>query len=59
MVSAGETLKVEFKKCQHELSEGIFESVCAFLNRTGGHILLGITDDKEIIGVHEPAIVSN
>jgi len=56
MISAGETLTVEFKKCQHELSDGVFESVCAFLNCTGGHILLGITDDKEIIGVHEPVL---
>ena len=56
MVSAGETLRVEFKKCQHELSDSVFESVCAFLNRTGGHILLGITDDKEFMGVHELAI---
>ena len=56
MIAKGETLTIEFKKCQHELSDGIFETVCAFLNRTGGHILLGVADNGEIIGVHEPAI---
>jgi len=58
MISGGEALTVEFKKCQHELSDSVFESVCAFLNRTGGHILLGITDSGEILGVNESAIES-
>ena len=58
MISGGETLTVEFKKCHHELSDSVFESVCAFLNRTGGHILLGITDSGEILGVNESAIES-
>jgi len=58
MVSEGETLTIEFKKCQYELSDSVFESVCAFLNRIGGHILLGITDSGEILGINESAIDS-
>ena len=34
----------------------MFESVCAFLNRSGGHILLGVTDQGEVLGVKEIAI---
>lgn len=56
LVSAGETTFVEFKKCRNELSDAVFETVCAFLNRSGGHILLGITDRREIIGVNESGI---
>jgi ATP-dependent DNA helicase RecG len=56
MISNGESLTLEFKKCQHELSDSVFESVCAFLNRSGGHILLGVTDKGEVIGVNESVI---
>lgn len=56
LVNQGEMLTVEFKKCQFELSDNVFETVCSFLNRSGGHIFLGITDSGEIIGVNESAI---
>ncbi|NWJ51324.1 MAG: putative DNA binding domain-containing protein [Bacteroidetes bacterium] len=55
-ILTGETISVEFKKCRHELSDAVFETVCAFLNRIGGHILLGIDDNREIIGVNERSI---
>jgi len=44
LISNGESLTLEFKSCQNQLSESVFESVCAFLNRSGGHILLRVTD---------------
>ena len=43
-VSDGESFTVEFKKCRNGLGEGIFETVCAFLNRTGGEDLTGFGD---------------
>jgi len=56
MISNGESLTLEFKKCQHELSDSVFESVCAFLNRSGGHILLGVSDQGELLGMNESVI---
>lgn len=56
LISNGESLSLEFKSCQNQLSESVFESVCAFLNRSGGHILLGVTDQGEVLGINESAI---
>jgi len=56
LIRAGESLTVEFKSCQNGLSESVLETVCAFLNRSGGHILLGISDSGEVTGVHHPSL---
>ncbi|MBR8821918.1 hypothetical protein IX293_000148 [Fusobacterium necrophorum] len=53
LIAKGEKINVEFKKSQKEVSKSVYESVCAFNNRVGGHILLGVTDDKEIVGIEE------
>ena len=53
LINAGESNSVEFKKCTTELSSSVFESICAFLNRNGGHLLIGISDNKEVIGLKE------
>ncbi|NNJ84556.1 MAG: AAA family ATPase [Gammaproteobacteria bacterium] len=51
LIVQGEGLHVEFKRCRDKLNRSVFESVCAFLNRHGGHLFLGVADDGEIIGV--------
>ncbi|MBW6491208.1 MAG: putative DNA binding domain-containing protein [Lentimicrobium sp.] len=48
----GEGQTIEFKKAKDELPSNLFETVCAFLNRNGGTILLGVNDDKTIEGVN-------
>jgi ATP-dependent DNA helicase RecG len=48
----GEGLTVEFKKCTDSLSSNVYETVCAFSNRYGGHLLLGVADDGEVLGVN-------
>ena len=55
---AGENTCIEFKQCGGNPSWDIFESFCAFLNRDGGDLFLGITDDGKIIGVPENACES-
>ncbi len=49
LVSSGETNKLEFKKSTAQL-KGAIETLCAFLNGNGGRILIGVTDNKKIIG---------
>jgi ATP-dependent DNA helicase RecG len=56
IISEGEGTQVEFKKSSFQLSKDIFESICAFLNRNGGHLLLGVTDSGQIEGVIEGSI---
>ena len=51
ILSQGEGLTVEFKRAKGQLPSSLFETVCAFLNRNGGTILLGVGDDGSIEGV--------
>ena len=56
LLNEGESLTVEFKNCVNELSNSVFETVCSFSNRYGGHLLLGVQDNGEIIGVNPKAV---
>lgn len=56
MLRAGEGLRVEFKKAKDKLPNNIFETVCAFLNATGGFIFFGVDDDGTIVGVNPQAV---
>ncbi len=50
IVQAGEGERLEFKRSTAEL-DGALQSVCAFLNGgQGGHVLIGVADDKRIEG---------
>ena len=50
LIKDGEKINIEFKESKSALTRDIFDTVCAFNNRNGGHILLGVKDNKEIIG---------
>jgi len=52
----GEGLTVEFKRCKHELTINVFETVSAFSNRYGGYLLLGVEDDGTVSGVNPNAV---
>ncbi|HRZ97705.1 MAG TPA: putative DNA binding domain-containing protein, partial [Paludibacter sp.] len=56
LIAEGEKSNVEFKKCTTELSASVFETICAFLNREGGHLIIGVADDKNIVGVNKSVI---
>jgi len=56
IIELGEGISVEFKKTSNQLPDNFFETVCAFLNRNGGSILLGITDSKVVEGVNPTAV---
>ena len=51
LIREGESLTVEFKECKNKLNKDVFETVCSFLNRNGGSLILGIRDDGTLIGV--------
>ena len=56
IVSGGESITVEFKQSKAKLNKDVFESVCAFLNRNGGHLFLGVEDKGSITGI-DPEVV--
>ena len=56
LIQNGEKIDVEFKESNNTLPKDIYDSVCSFNNRNGGHILLGVNDEKLIVGVNEDKI---
>ena len=58
LIQNGEKIDVEFKESKEALTKDIFDSVCSFNNRNGGHILLGVNDKREIVGVSKDSIIN-
>jgi len=56
LIKQGEGISVEFKECRRNLNRNIYETVCAFLNRHGGTVLLGVSDAGAVTGI-DPARV--
>src|SRR5665648_433866 len=56
IISGGESFTVEFKESKNKLNKNVYESVCAFLNRNGGHLFLGVKDNGDIIGVDKDSV---
>ncbi len=56
MTRRGEGLDLEFKTCWNQLNRDVYETVCAFLNRHGGTMLLGVQDDGTVQGIDADAV---
>ncbi|HEX2957854.1 MAG TPA: RNA-binding domain-containing protein, partial [Chitinispirillaceae bacterium] len=56
IIEAGEGLRVEFKTCKNAVPANLYDTVCAFLNRHGGEILLGVNNKGEITGIDGKAV---
>lgn len=56
IINQGEWISVEFKTSKNRFNKNAFETICAFLNRQGGHLLLGIEDDGTVSGVDDDAV---
>lgn len=51
IIKHGESVRVEFKEAEQGMPPTLFETVCAFLNKEGGTIVLGVDDQKNIRGI--------
>jgi len=56
LIKIGEGISTEFKEFKNKLPSNLFETICAFLNRYGGNVFLGVDDDGNIVGVDEQSI---
>ena len=57
LIAKGEGLSLEFKACCDQLPKSVYGTVCAFLNRHGGTLLLGVADDGSVPGINPDALV--
>lgn len=51
LLIAGESAAIEYKRCGEGPKADTFESICAFLNKTGGDVILGVEDDGTVVGL--------
>lgn len=51
LIRQGEGLTVEFKKSTTDITKDVYDTVCSFSNRDGGHIFLGVKDNGTILGI--------
>lgn len=56
LIDQGEGITVEFKKSTSEITKDVYDTVCSFSNRDGGHIFLGVRDDGVILGINPNAV---
>ena len=56
LIAQGEGISLEFKTCGQQLNRDVYQSVCAFLNRHGGLLLLGVQDNGVISGIAPQAL---
>ncbi|MCS7035341.1 MAG: putative DNA binding domain-containing protein [Saprospiraceae bacterium] len=56
LVKRGEGLTTEFKACRNRISKEVYPTICAFLNRAGGVLLLGVEDTGIISGIAPSAV---
>ena len=54
--TVGEGLQIEYKTCSDKVSESLYETICSFLNHSGGNILVGVNDYGEIVGINKNKI---
>lgn len=63
LLDSGEGFTIEYKECVNGLNDSVFETVCSFSNRYGGHILLGVAEEEHdgrktgrVIGVNPNSV---
>lgn len=56
ILAVGENTEIEFKQSQTKLARSVYESICAFLNRRGGHIVLGADNSGNVLGVSDNSL---
>ena len=55
ILTVGENVAVEIKRCGSGIGNDVYESICSFLNRFGGDLFMGVEDDGRVTGLPEKA----
>ena len=51
LIEKGEGVRIEFKEAQKGVPDSFYDTVASFLNKEGGIILLGLSDDGVVLGI--------
>lgn len=54
IINRGENSFVKFSNCTTEIMDSVFQTICSFLNKEGGTLIIGVQDFGKIIGVADP-----
>lgn len=56
LIQNGENTEVEFKKSTTDITKDVYDTICSFSNRNGGHIFLGVKDNGTILGIQPDCV---
>lgn len=56
LIEKGECCTVEFKKSTTNITKDVYDTVCSFSDRDGGHIFLGVKDNGMVLGIQTDRI---
>ena len=56
LIALGECITIEFKESVTSITKDVYETVCSFSNREGGHIFLGVNNNGGILGIAQKAV---
>jgi len=51
IIAQGEGVSIEFKKAKDRVPTSLYETIVSFANTRGGYILLGVDDDRTVLGI--------
>ena len=57
LIAKGEGTRIEFKEAQNGVPDTVYDTVSSFLNKEGGIILLGVTDEGVVSGLDKANIM--
>jgi len=52
ILNQGEGVRIEFKEAQNGIPASFYDTICSFLNREGGIIILGVQDNGTVLGLN-------
>jgi len=53
LIRKGEGTRIEFKEAQNGVPDSFYDTIVSFLNKEGGIVLLGLTDDGHVLGLQD------
>ena len=58
LIKQGEGTRIEFKEAQNGVPDSLYDTVVSFLNKEGGIILLGISDNGTVLGLEDANLMN-